>query len=131
MAEEPRVKVEPEGPSGLLRNPVVSTHRDDRDSIFSADLQPGFGLNSRPLPTKFSNILEGNVQKKAFVSSQVLALQIIHEHSFYRFSLVFLSLITHCWRKVALVDSHKLCCKHRGKRSSLDTVTHHELDFPL
>ena len=63
-------------------------------------------------------------KKSLFVSSQVLAQQIIHEHSPYWFSLVFLCLITHCSRKVGSVDSHKLFCKHRGKKQAVWKLSH-------
>lgn len=78
-----------------------AAHRADRDSIISADLWTEFG-EDRCLPlTELSNILECNMQergekKSLFVGSQVLALQIIHDHRSYWFSLVFLCLITHC-----------------------------------
>lgn len=39
---------------------------------------------------------EAKKQTKSSVGSQVQALQIIHDHGFYWFSLVFLCLITHC-----------------------------------
>lgn len=70
---------------------------------FQLTCSQDFGENSRLPPTKLSNILECNVQdqkqqqqKKLFVGSQVLALQIIHDHESYWFALVFLRLITHC-----------------------------------
>lgn len=58
---------------------------------FQLTCSQDFGENSRLPPTKLSNILECNVQdqkiptttKKLFVGSQVLALQIIHDHGSY------------------------------------------------
>lgn len=53
--------------------------------------------NSPLLATKlFNNTTCRGKKNNLYVCSQVLALQIIHEHRYYWFTLVFLCLITHC-----------------------------------